>query len=165
MGYHRLFHYTDKKGADAIRVSKILKQSERKNGDSAFGDGVYFTKMSHLDHSKVDIVMNNWGADREQAIKFVRLGKVDYVVQVMVPDYDSSVTDKRKESGRDVWLYEGDVYLVAFEFEIIGHHCLFHYTNEEGAAGIRASRKLKQFASLHKDSAFGTGVYFTKKSP
>ncbi len=77
-----LCHYTDKYGADAIRASMTLRESKRKPGDAVFGEGVYFTKKSPQHHSKVDIVMNNWGADREEAEKRVRQGKVDYVVEV-----------------------------------------------------------------------------------
>ncbi len=79
------YHYTNKKGAEGIRASQILKKSEDKIGgdDVAFGEGVYFTKMSPQHFSKVDIVMNNWGVkDRRQAEEMVRQGKVDYVVKV-----------------------------------------------------------------------------------
>jgi hypothetical protein len=82
MCHHRLFHFTTKEGADAIRSSKILKQSQDTLFDTVTGKGVYFTKKSPWHHSKVDIVMNNWGASRKAAEQWVARGRVDYVVMV-----------------------------------------------------------------------------------
>ncbi len=77
-----LYHYTDKYGAEAIRASMTLRESKLKIGDAVFGEGVYFTKMSPQHHSKVDIVMNNWGADRKRAEEMVSQGTAGYVVKV-----------------------------------------------------------------------------------
>ncbi len=82
MCHHRLFHFTNKDAAKRIRSSKKLKKSVRQNFDAVFGDGVYFTKKSHWHHSKVGIVMNNWGVDRKLAEKVVAQGRVDYVIMV-----------------------------------------------------------------------------------
>ncbi len=66
MCHHRLFHYTDKSGFDAIRASGKLKQSQKLtgyNGDAIFGDGVYSSKMSPWWYSKKEIASSNWGSD------------------------------------------------------------------------------------------------------
>jgi hypothetical protein len=113
-----LFHYTDRRGAEAIRASRKLKKSERVNGDASEGNGVYFTKKSPRRHSKVDIAMNNWGGSRARAEMNVRCGKADYVVMVLIPDYNPRIKDRSKK-GRDVWVYaDSDVNLDDFEFEI-----------------------------------------------
>ncbi len=121
MCHHRLFHFTTKEGADAIRASKMLKKSKKEeNGDSDYGDGVYFTKMSPWHHSKVYIVMNNWGVHRTLAEHVVAQGRVDYVVMVRIWNENPSVSDKCEESGRDIWLYkDDDVNLSDHEFEIM----------------------------------------------
>jgi hypothetical protein len=77
-----LFHYTTTSGAQAIQSSKKLKKSVRQNFDAVYGDGVYFTSKSPWHHSKVDIVINNWGVDRKQAEKIAQQGRVNYVVLV-----------------------------------------------------------------------------------
>jgi hypothetical protein len=77
------YHYTDKKGAEGIWASKIIKQSTGQKRDAYHGDGVYLTKMPPQHHSKVDIAMNNWTTGSlEKAEKLVCKGRVDYVVEV-----------------------------------------------------------------------------------
>jgi len=42
---------------------------------------------------------------------------------------------------------------------------LFHYTNEEGAKGIKDTNVIKQSSRARGDAAFGDGVYFTDRLP
>jgi hypothetical protein len=79
-----LFHYTPSDGAKAIQASKKLKKSDNQIGDAVFGNGVYFTSKSPWNHSKVDIIINNWGVDRKQAEKIAQQGRVNYVVLVYI---------------------------------------------------------------------------------
>ncbi len=42
---------------------------------------------------------------------------------------------------------------------------LYHYTNEEGAAAIKKSKKIRKSVGAGADAAFGDGTYFTSLSP
>jgi hypothetical protein len=84
MCHHRLFHYTTKEGADAIRASQILNQSKGQIRDAVLGDGVYFTKKSTWHYSKAGIIMNNWTVTSyQEAVEKAQEGRVDYVVMVL----------------------------------------------------------------------------------
>jgi len=95
-----LYHYTDKKGYDAIKKSKkILKSSDTTN-DAVYGAGVYLTSLSPNKRSKIEIAENNYdGIAKAQE----RHGKVDYWFEFYLPE--EVVSSFRSE--RDIWLYKG----------------------------------------------------------
>ena len=42
---------------------------------------------------------------------------------------------------------------------------MYHYTNKEGADGIKASKRIKKSRRKIRDAYFGDGVYFTSLTP
>lgn len=57
-----LYHYTNKDGTKGIVGSGYIKQSRRSgsNDDAVAGDGTYLTSMSPEDHTKEEILENNY---------------------------------------------------------------------------------------------------------
>jgi hypothetical protein len=78
MSHHRLYHYTDERGAQAIGASKMLRQSVDTTYDAAFGTGVYSTKMSPWHYSKNEIARNNWNLSSKQAKLKVAEGNIEF---------------------------------------------------------------------------------------
>ena len=56
----KVYHYTNKKGADGIKASKCIKKSGRQIRDAFFGDGVYFTSLMS-DYSTEDLSYEMFG--------------------------------------------------------------------------------------------------------
>ena len=103
-----LYHYTDKKGAEGIRSSRFIKASQVETGDAIFGYGVYLTSMTP-DKAKKEIAENNWDTlAKNAATRALNNGRVDYVVKVTL---DASKVPKVMTTDRDIYLFEGDLYL------------------------------------------------------
>ena len=56
----KVYHYTNKEGADGIKASKRIKKSRRKIRDAFFGDGVYLTSLTP-DKSTKDLSYEMFG--------------------------------------------------------------------------------------------------------
>jgi hypothetical protein len=98
-----LYHYTDKRGYEAIKSSgKVLKSTDTAH-DAKFGVGVYLTSLSPKDRSKIVISKNNYDGARGGpfAQNQVDDGKVDYWFEFDIPDGKLS----KCPSKRDVWLF------------------------------------------------------------
>ena len=114
-----LYHYTNEQAAIGIDQSKIIKKSERQNRDAFFGDGVYFT-MLPPEISKAIIIRNNWDGRLPQRIveRYIRQGKIDYVITVDIPDRDPKLRECNVPGDRDVFVYLDDVDLRQFRHSI-----------------------------------------------
>ena len=104
---NRLFHYTNYDGYKGIRKGirgkKVILQSTNSFTDAACGHGVYLTKMSPWHYSKAQIAKNNW-------LDSSATSRVSYVVIITFSD-DEPDLRKGNQDGRDIWVYEGDLYL------------------------------------------------------
>lgn len=69
-----LYHYTDKRGADAIKATGYIKKS---GSSGAFGPGAYMTDLKPTDFFREDILKNNYGG-----IATTFKGRADFVVRV-----------------------------------------------------------------------------------
>lgn len=111
----KLYHYTDEKGKKAIEASKTLKMSKR-NKNSRYGKGVYFTSMDPT-ASKKAIADNNYdGRYNAMATRLMNKGRVDYYIAVTFKLSDSNL--KKPETDRDIFVYEKEMKLKDFDYEI-----------------------------------------------
>lgn len=90
-----LYHYTDKKGADEIAKSGVLKPSLGP-GDEAFGAGQYFTSKPPQTKTN-DLLKNNWDGLQASA------KKVEYVVEIPKTSLPKA-EERGKPAQRDVWV-------------------------------------------------------------
>jgi len=64
------YHYTDDAGANKIiRTGRLLASLKFVSGDTAYGNGVYFTQLNPDTSSKTEIAMNNWQDTSEDSLK------------------------------------------------------------------------------------------------
>jgi len=93
------YHYTDDAGAQSIiRSTKILASlSFMTNGDTAFGNGVYLTKMDPETNTKDEIAKNNWNNTSAAFIE-----KTRYYFVIKIPD--AKIKDATS-NGREIFLY------------------------------------------------------------
>ena len=114
-----LYHYTTEHGAAGIDEAKIIYKSDQDNRDAFWGNGVYFTMLPpHI--SKQIIVQNNWDGRLPLRIveRYIRQGKIDFVITVHIPDNDSRLKQCNDRDGRDIWVYLDDVDLRRFRHSI-----------------------------------------------
>jgi hypothetical protein len=114
-----LYHYTNEQGANGISETGIIRMSERQNRDAFFGNGVYFTMLPpHI--SKQIIVQNNWDGRLPLRIveRYIRQGKIDFVITVHIPDDDPRLKQCDDREGRDIVVYLDDVDLRRFRHSI-----------------------------------------------
>ena len=101
------YHYTNKEGADGINKSGTLRSTEMIDYiDAAGGEGIYVTDMDPWNHSKADILTNNYGKETED-----NEDKADYYVKFYVTkerwnvkkvrDHVFVITDERKRKGNE----------------------------------------------------------------
>ena len=76
--------------------------------------GVYFTSIDPYHHPK-HILLNNYDDDGNVINNRRLWAKVEWVVEVFLPEDE---VEKVAGSNRDVYLFEGDVYLEEYEYEI-----------------------------------------------
>ena len=77
------YHYTDKKGAEAINKGGTLKPTQLNDGiDAAGGAGIYVTDKDPTMYSKTDILDNNYIMETSD-----NKGKADYVVPFTTHNY------------------------------------------------------------------------------
>lgn len=97
-----LYHYTNTRGAEAIKATGYLKMS---GSSGAFGVGVYMTKLKPTDFFRDDILKNNYGG-----INSAFKGRADWVVRVKsdlvkskLKSVDSNITN---DPSREIYVYE-----------------------------------------------------------
>ena len=108
------YHYTNKEGADGINKSGTLRSTEMRDYiDAAGGEGIYVTDMDPWNHSKADILTNNYGKETED-----NEDKADYYVKFYVTkerwnvkkvrDHVFVITDK-KGNGKEMRVTGSDI--------------------------------------------------------
>ena len=88
------YYYTDAEGAENIILSGKIKVSLSfmAGGDTAFGNGVYFTKLSSETSIKIQIAKNNWANTNDQ---FIRKTENYFVIDIKESDVkDTNATDR-----------------------------------------------------------------------
>jgi len=101
-----LYHYTDEQSASAIKYSGLIYQSSG-GGDAAFGKGVYLTSIGMGTPAEV-VAANNWDDDLLPEM-MIQAGRTDYAIKVTIKR--NKVIKKRTKSGRDIYLYQGNLNL------------------------------------------------------
>lgn len=100
-----LYHYTNTKGANAIKTSFFIKKSSQ---SGPFGEGVYMTDLKPTDFFRSDILKNNYGGVYN-AFK----GRADWVVQVKMSSLDPNKLHKMGEAvigkDRSIFVYEDEI--------------------------------------------------------
>jgi len=93
------YHYTDEEGVQRIiQTGKIMASLNfMSGGDTAHGNGVYFTKLEPKSSTRIEIAKNNWMNSNEQFMK-----KTEYYFVVDIPE--SEVKDT-KAKDRNIFLF------------------------------------------------------------
>ena len=107
----KLYHYTDAKGWAEIERTHVIRCSRGDQRDGIFGDGVYLTSLNPKDPDKEDIARNNWNNGWEG-----NLGKTEYYIEIEIPPSDGNLKKINSRDGRDVYVYETDLYLDDYEW-------------------------------------------------
>ena len=110
MGYITLYHYTSKSSAEKIKQQEVIKASDPDGPDAKFGEGVYLTSFGP-EMGKDFLNKNNWGGRR----KINR--KLEAYVKIKMNEDDRCLNDV-SEGGRVIFLYEGDLDLEEYSYEI-----------------------------------------------
>ena len=111
-------YYTDAEGAENIILSGKIKVSLSfmAGGDTAFGNGVYFTKLSSETSIKIQIAKNNWANTSAQ---FIRKTENYFVIDIKESDVkDTNATDRNIftfGSQNDLLLYKYPWWLKNFD--------------------------------------------------
>jgi len=107
----RVYHYTNKKGADSIMASKVIRQSTDEVKDCLLGKGVYLTSLSPGTYSKEQIAQNNYGHPAKAS-----QGYVDYAIQIDIPNHEL----KPNPDGRDIYCYPGrDLWIENYPYALV----------------------------------------------
>jgi hypothetical protein len=101
------YHYTNNIGMRGIRDSLYIFQSL----SSIFGDGVYLTKLSPLNRTKI-LARNNF-----RFINDISIQKCHFAIKISANSIDA--TKIQDSFGRNVFKHEGCIDLTDIPFEII----------------------------------------------
>ncbi|CAH1773185.1 unnamed protein product [Owenia fusiformis] len=108
----KVYHYTSEAGIKGIKSSMKIKQSTDKKKDAMLGEGVYFTTMTPRQHSKEEIIRNNW----DGAVMAMHTNRLDWAIELDIP---RSRLMKNESDGRDIFAFPGDVNLNDFPHQFI----------------------------------------------
>ncbi|CAH1773186.1 unnamed protein product [Owenia fusiformis] len=99
----KVYHYTSEDGLKGIQSSMMIHESTDTTKDAMLGYGVYFTTMDPGQHSKEEILQNNY----DSAIRAMHVKRMDYAIEVEIP-----IGQLKENPGmRNVWVHPGSVYL------------------------------------------------------
>ncbi|OWF41396.1 uncharacterized protein LOC110462542 [Mizuhopecten yessoensis] len=103
----RVYHHTNKEGAEGILQSGYIAPSTDTTTDARYGPGAYMTSYGP-EKSQDEIARNNYdGYQDTLANQMVKAGKTDAIIAIDIPK--SQVT--KADSDRDIYVAEGNVTL------------------------------------------------------
>ncbi|CAG2104595.1 unnamed protein product, partial [Medioppia subpectinata] len=159
----KLYHYTNKAGADGIKRTGVIRRSGSANGaGGAFGAGVYFTDLDPHYYFRNEILANNYGGI---AASFKT--NSDYVVIVNRSSLQQGLLTQNNVDDRHIYCYANEVPVrpnQVFDKPTCRYSPvdIYHYTSTAIAETIKRDGRIRP---TDNGQGIGKGVLLTELNP